>query len=184
MPSEQQINPYVPPSARVEDSAAEARWYAGFRFRRALRWAFLTWLGTTVSIGILGGFAGFQLGHTYIPPFLTAALFWMWTAALTVSIIFAAAAFLIGLMVRIPPHHLARLAAPRPTLGRESVDQARRVAAVHLRVPMYIGDYAKTNEISLDEVHHAVRQGRLRVFWHDGIAFVDAETKDEPPAVT
>lgn len=184
MPNDQQINPYVPPSARVEDSAAEARWHAGFRFRRALRWAFLTWLGTTVSVGILGGLAGFQLGHTYIPPFLGAALFWMWVAAFTVSIIFAATAFLIGLMVRIPAHHLARLAAPRPAPGRESVDHAREVAAAHLRAPMYIGDYAKMSKMSLDDVHREVKQGHLRVFWHDGIAFVEVETKDDPGTVT
>jgi hypothetical protein len=179
MPDDQQINPYVPPSARVEDST-EPRWYTGFRFRRALRWAFLTWLGTTVSVGILGGLAGFQLGHTYIPPSLGAALFWMWFAALTVSIILAASAFLIGLMVRIPAHQLARLAAPRRALGRENIDQAREVAAAHLRAPMYIGDYAKMNKISLDEVHREVKRGRLRVFWHDGIAFVDVEPKHEP----
>jgi hypothetical protein len=182
MSVDQQNNPYAAPAARLDDSATHVRWHGGFRFRRALKWGFLTWLSTTLLIGGLGGLAGFGLGHGGIPPSFYAAFVWMLLASFTASLAFAIAAFLIGLLMRIPAHQLAGLLAPRAALGRANVDKARAVAQTRLRDPVYIADYAKLNEMSLDEVHHLVKQGRLQIFWHEGIAFVEAPAQESPAA--
>jgi hypothetical protein len=182
MSVDQQNNPYAAPAARLDDSAMHVRWHGGFRFRRALKWGFLTWLSTTLLIGGLGGLAGFGIGHSGVPPSFYAAFIWMFLASFTASLVLAGAAFLIGLLLRIPAHQLTGLLAPRVALGRENVDKARAVAETRLRAPMYIADYAKLNEMSLDEVHHLVKQGRLQIFWHGGIAFVEAQAQESPAA--
>jgi MFS family permease len=176
MRNDQGINPYVPPSARVEDAASDAPWHARFRVFRAVRWAFLAWLGSTLVSGVLGGLAGRQLAGTYIESFAEAAVLWAWVASFTISLVLAVVVFPVGLFLRIPARHLARLVAPRVPPGRESVVHAQEVAATHLHAPMYIADYAKMEGMRLDDVHREIQQGRLQAFWHDGIAFVDVDT--------
>jgi hypothetical protein len=179
--NDRQDDPYAPPVAWVEDAAPDVPWYLGFRVLRALRWAFLVWLGSTIAVGVLGGFAGRDLGETHIEYFSDAAKIWAFFAAFSLSLILAAIVFPIGLFRRIRASDLARLASRRDPTDGSGVIQAREVAATHLHAPMYIVDYARMKKITLDDVHHEIRQGLLRTYWHEGICFVDADTSRGSP---
>jgi hypothetical protein len=181
MRDDQQNDPYAPPSARVDDAAQDKQWHLGFRVLRALRWAFLIWLTSTLVIGILGGLAGRQFGEMHLKSFSDAAEVWAWFAAFMISPIFAAILFPIGLFRRIRAADLARLASQRDQGDGRDLMRAEQIAARHLLAPTYIVDYARMKKITLDDVHREVRRGLLRTYWHDGICFIDADTtKGEP----
>ncbi len=145
-----------------------------FRIARSLRWAFFTWLVVTGLVGGVGGVVfGFGIGHqTFSVP--SAILAWMMLSSFTVSLIVAVGVFLGGIFRVVSDDDLSRFAARRLARAWREVDEAKKVAARHLEDPMYIVDYAKRRRIRLDDVHRAVREGHLRIYWHDGIAFVDA----------
>jgi hypothetical protein len=137
---------------------------------------------TTALVSVIGGLAGSPFPHSNIPGFSDAALLWAIYSSFTVSAGVGLLVFVVVLFLRIPGHQLARLAAAPNGLGEESVLRAREVAAAHLHAPMYIADYAKLMKVTLDDVHREVQQGRLSIFWHEGIAFVGAEGEAQPGA--
>jgi hypothetical protein len=130
----------------------------------------MAWVSSTIALGVIGGLAWRQIIETRNASFLEAFGTTAFGAAISFSLMFAVIVFPVGLFLGIRTEDLIQSdLADSACL----IQQARDAAAAHLRAPMYIVEYAKSKNISLDDVHLEVRQGLLSTHWHNGICFVE-----------